>query len=216
MKKAMIERIIIYVIGIFILALGLILNSKAGLGVSPIISVAYAASIISGISYGMCTTIEYIILVIIEMIILRKVDLMIILQIPFSYAFGVLMNVYDRFIVINNPSFLMGLIVLIIAVIATAIGAYLMVSMELITNPGDGYVNAFSQHFHKPFGKTKLCVDASMIVITVIVSLIFKHQIVGIGLGTLIAFVLTGNFISICDHLTGVRLAKIVLKSRGH
>lgn len=216
MKKAMIERIVIYVIGIFILALGLVLNSKAGLGVSPIISVAYASSIMSGISYGMCTTIEYIVLVVIEMIILRKIDLMIILQIPFSYAFGVLMDVYDRFIIINHPSFLMGLIILLFAVIATAIGAYLMVSMELITNPGDGYVNAFAQRFNKPFGKTKLCVDASMIVITVTVSLIIKHHVIGIGLGTVIAFVLTGNFISVCDHLTGVKLAKIVLKSRGH
>lgn len=216
MKQAMIKRIVIYIIGIFILALGLVLNSKAGLGVSPIISVAYAASLITGISFGMCTTIEYIILVVIEMIILRKVNLMIILQIPFSYAFGVLMDVYDRFIVINNPSLVTGLAVLILAIIATAIGAYLMVSMELITNPGDGYVNAFSQRFHKPFGKTKLCVDASMIIITIIIGLVFKHQIIAIGLGTVIAFVLTGNFISICDRFTGVKLAHIVLESRGH
>lgn len=216
MKEAMIKRIVIYIIGIFILALGLVLNSKAGLGVSPIISVAYAASLITGISFGMCTTIEYIILVVIEMIILRKVNLMIILQIPFSYAFGVLMDVYDRFIVIHNPSLVTGLAVLILAIMATAIGAYLMVSMELITNPGDGYVNAFSQRFHKPFGKTKLCVDASMIVITIIIGLVFKHQIIAIGLGTVIAFVLTGNFISICDRFTGVKLAHIVLESRGH
>ena len=39
-----INRTLIYIAGLLILALGIILNTKAGLGVSPIISVAYSIS----------------------------------------------------------------------------------------------------------------------------------------------------------------------------
>lgn len=41
-----------YVVGMFILALGLTLNTKANLGVSPIISVPYSISQITGLNFG--------------------------------------------------------------------------------------------------------------------------------------------------------------------
>ena len=40
MKKSSVYRMIFYVVGLLILALGIILNTKFGLGVSPIISVS--------------------------------------------------------------------------------------------------------------------------------------------------------------------------------
>lgn len=43
-----INRGIVYVAGLLLLAMGIILNTKTGLGVSPIISVAYSVSVISG------------------------------------------------------------------------------------------------------------------------------------------------------------------------
>ncbi len=52
MNKKMINRIIIYVAGLLVLALGIILNTKAGLGVSPIISVSYSISQINGFNFG--------------------------------------------------------------------------------------------------------------------------------------------------------------------
>ena len=52
MNKKMVIRIIIYVAGLLVLALGIILNTKAGLGVSPIISVSYSISQINGFNFG--------------------------------------------------------------------------------------------------------------------------------------------------------------------
>ena len=52
MNKKMVNRIIIYVAGLLVLALGIILNTKAGLGVSPIISVSYSISQINGFNFG--------------------------------------------------------------------------------------------------------------------------------------------------------------------
>lgn len=52
MNKKMVNRIIIYVAGLLVLAIGIILNTKAGLGVSPIISVSYSISQINGFNFG--------------------------------------------------------------------------------------------------------------------------------------------------------------------
>ena len=61
-------RGIIYIIGLLTLALGIILNTKAGLGVSPIISVSYSISQIMKINFGNMTFILYGIFVVIEFI----------------------------------------------------------------------------------------------------------------------------------------------------
>ena len=46
MKKTMFFRSLFYIIGLLVLALGLTLNTKVGLGVSPIISVSFSISTI--------------------------------------------------------------------------------------------------------------------------------------------------------------------------
>ena len=50
MKKSTYYRWGFYIAGLLILALGIILNTKSGLGVSPIISVAYSISTILNIT----------------------------------------------------------------------------------------------------------------------------------------------------------------------
>ena len=52
MKKEYGLRVLFYLIGLLVLAAGLTLNTKAGLGVSPIISVAYSVSVIAGQNFG--------------------------------------------------------------------------------------------------------------------------------------------------------------------
>lgn len=68
MKKSIFFRVIFYISGLLILALGIILNTKSGLGVSPIISVSYSISQITGLNFGNMTFLLYGIFVIIELI----------------------------------------------------------------------------------------------------------------------------------------------------
>ena len=68
MKKPVFYRILFYVIGLLVLALGLTLNTKTGLGVSPIISVAYSISEIFDQNFGNMTLALYSLFVVIEMI----------------------------------------------------------------------------------------------------------------------------------------------------
>lgn len=68
MKKSIGYRWGFYVAGLLILALGIILNTKSGLGVSPIISVAYSTSTILNVNFGNMTFVLYTVFVVAEML----------------------------------------------------------------------------------------------------------------------------------------------------
>lgn len=68
MKKSYLFRGIFYAAGLFILALGITLNTKTGLGVSPIISVSYSISAIWNLNFGNMTLALYGIFVAAEML----------------------------------------------------------------------------------------------------------------------------------------------------
>ncbi len=92
-------RWLFYILGLATLALGLILNTKAQLGVSPIISVAYSTSVIAGWNFGNATLVLYVLFVIAEFILKGKnrqwID---VFQIVLSILFTRVINIFDRYI----------------------------------------------------------------------------------------------------------------------
>ena len=127
MRKTIFYRILFYAAGLLVLALGLTLNTKTGLGVSPIISVAYSISQIFDHNFGNMTLGLYSVFVVIEMILhlirdrryskeadgvlahagkkdLKLILLMDFLQIPLSIVFTRFLNVFSAVI----PNLLFG------------------------------------------------------------------------------------------------------------
>ena len=121
MKKSYLFRGIFYAAGLFILALGITLNTKTGLGVSPIISVSYSILAIWNLNFGNMTLALYGIFVAAEMLLHtirnkrsikregtvltheNKVDLkllllMDLLQFPLSLIFTRFLNVFSAWI----------------------------------------------------------------------------------------------------------------------
>lgn len=90
--------------GLLILALGIILNTKSGLGVSPIISVAYSISTIWELNFGNTTFLLYTVFVLVEIVIhlMRKekpaILLLDALQLPLSLIFTRFMNLFSAWI----------------------------------------------------------------------------------------------------------------------
>ena len=89
----------IYTVGMLVLAMGLTLNTKTGLGVSPILSLAYCSTRIWGVNLGDATFVLYALFVIAQLILRGKrrqwYDL---LQLPLSLVFSRVLNVYDRWV----------------------------------------------------------------------------------------------------------------------
>lgn len=192
------KRITIYCLGLIILALGITLNTKTLLGVSPIVSVAYNLSKIINIPLGVMTFIYYILLILLQWIILRKdFEKVQWFQILASLITSFFIQIFDNIL----PTFstvASRLVMLILAIVITAVGASLVVNMKFVPNPADGLASVLGvKIFNKDFGFGKNVFDLSSIVISLALGWIFKDKILGIGIGTVIAMILTGRVIAL-------------------
>lgn len=199
------KRLIIYFIGVVILATGLTLNTKAGLGVSPIISVAYSLSEIFKLNFGDVTLVYYSLFILTEVILHhgdRKQQILDLFQLPFSIVFTRFLNLFTYLIPdYGNSTLLIRLFVLFGAIVLTGIGAATMLNTNLIPNPGDGIVKAIADTINKDIGFTKNCVDFTCLCITIVIGLTLTHSIVGVGLGTVIAMIGVGRVIALYQSI---------------
>lgn len=217
----MAKRLGLYFLGILILGFGIVLNTKTGLGVAAINSVPFGISEMTNLSLGMATTILYIIFVGVQLLIYQKLDFKVLLQIPFSYFMGYVLDFYNNllnFTVTSLPVALVllpvALVLLAIAILATALGAYVVVTLDLIPNPADGMVKALSQVIDKEFGKTKLLFDCGMMLVTIITTYCLAGKIIGIGIGTILSAGFIGQIIVIYNRYFTKHLTLIVENSR--
>lgn len=189
-------RGIIYALGMLSLALGIILNTKTGIGCAPISSPSYALAEIMGWNFSNVILVAYVLFAIAEYIIkgknFRLYDL---LQIPVSIVFTRCMNFFSNAIILQPDNFVESVIIAVTGCAFTAIGLSLSVSMRLVPNTGDGIVQALADRLGKNLGLMKNFFDIFCIVTAVIIGFAFEGRLVGIGVGTVIAMVLTGRFV---------------------
>lgn len=217
MKQKLFTRIFIYVLGLIILALGITLNTKTSLGVSPIISVAYCFSQIHSLNFGNTTLIWYCIFILVEIILHSikikgrkklRVIILDLLQLPLTIVFTRFLNIFGslipNFATDCANSFLSTiyarLFLLILAIILTGIGAAMSLNMRIIPNPGDGIVQALSDFTGKSVGFIKNIFDIFNVILTCTISLLSVNKVIGIGLGTLIAMLGVGRVIAVFNH----------------
>lgn len=197
------QRIAIYVIGVLLLALGVVLNTKCFLGVSTTNSVPFVISKISTMSLGTACTVVYLADVLFQCIIYRKIKIKVILQFPFSFVFGWIVDFYNKFIIITNPNITMKITLLVLAILCIAVGISMVVNMDFVPNPPDGGVQALSSITNLPFGRAKWLYDGIMLAITVVISMMTTGKIIGIGIGTVVAFFTIGNIIHFINKRFG-------------
>lgn len=211
----MIKRLGLYVAAIFILGFGIVLNTKAGLGVGSINTLPYALSRITPLSLGMATTLMYFVFVAGQTAIYRKIDVKVLLQIPFSYVMGLVIDFYDNLMDFRAQTLPVSFLLLAVAIVCTAFGAYVTVTMDFIPNPADGMARAVGAAFHKEFGQGKLIFDCVMISVTAVISLVFARRIIGIGVGTVLSAIFIGKLIQLFGRRLGGYMSGVVEKSRG-
>lgn len=213
-KKAL--RILLYIIGMSMLALGLTLSTKADLGVSPIITVSFGTSQLSGINFGNTTLILYTFFIVIELILhllpgkyvpndKRRAVVLDLLQLPLSIAFTRLVNIFAA--VISTPrSFPLRILLLLGSVLFVGCGAALSLNMRLIPNPGDGLVQTISDRSRLDLGLTKNIVDISCVMLTCIFTFLIAHRIIGVGIGTVVGMFCVGRVIAVFNKGFSARL----------
>ena len=113
-----VKRGIIYCLGLFIMAIGVVFSVKSALGVSPVTCLANVTSQITGLEMGVCTTATYCLYILVEVVILRR-DFKphMLLQLVASFFFGTLVTLATHlFSFLPAPShYLMRLVFLLIS-----------------------------------------------------------------------------------------------------
>ena len=188
------KRYIIFLVGLFVNSLGVSLITKANLGTSPISSIPYVLSLNFPLTLGNFTIIFSILLLILQLFILRKnFKLEHLLQIPISILFGYFIDLTMLlFSFVNPTAYIAKLIYLLIGCVILGFGVYMEVLADVAMLPGESFVRAIVQTWHREFGSTKVCFDVSMAVIAAALSFILAHRLDGVREGTVIAALLVG------------------------
>ena len=200
-KKQMAFRLLIYAAGLIILACGITMNTKTGMGVSPIISVPYSISEIWGLNFGNMTFIVYTIFVIIQAVLMRRITLDLILQLPLSLVFTRFLNLFDMILPESGSYIWEKLLMLAVAISLTGIGIIMSVRTDFVPNPGDGIVNEIAVVIKKSMGFTKNCFDLLNLCVSCSVGMIFAGHLIGIGLGTVLTMLLTGRAVALFSFI---------------
>lgn len=201
------KRYLLFLVGLFVNALGVSLITKASLGTSPISSIPYVLSLNFPLTLGNFTILFSLLLIVLQLIILRK-DFKPehILQIPVSIAFGYFIDLtMYLFFWVKPQNYLVKVFALLVGCLVLGFGVYLEVLADVVMLPGESFVRAVVQTWNTNFGTTKIIFDSSMTILAGLLSFFFSGKLRGVREGTVIAALLVG-FIA---RLLGKRLGFI-------
>ena len=187
--------LLFFMAGLFFLALGVSFSVNAQLGISPVSSIPYVVSLITSISLGTCVTAVYALFLLIQILLLRrKFKWFQLAQVLCASLFGCFVDltqwILGDFMI---PTLVGRFIMLLLMIVLCGFGLTLYVSASLISLPTEGLVSTIAQISTAPFPKVKTIVDCLYVLISILLSLLFFHNIEGIGLGTVLPALLLGK-----------------------
>lgn len=198
-----IKRLVLLCVGLSIMAFGVAFSIKAQLGTSPISSVPYVTSAISGLSVGTTTIIMNFMFVAIQIAILRKkYDWFQLLQLPAAIVFGVMIDVAEYIISpITLSNYFQQWLICAAGIVLVALGVSVKVAAKFVTTAGEGVVLAICQVAPIKFGNMKVVFDVTLVCISVVLSLVFLGKLDGVREGTAAAAVFVGLLTKVFNKL---------------
>lgn len=202
-SKSMAQRIMIYIIGVFIQCFGIVLCVKCQLGISPINSIPYVVSKIIPLTLGILSIFFYLINIAIQFILSeKKYYPSIILQLPISFLFGFVIDFWDA-ILPNATNIFTQILFLCGSVFFTAFGIMVLVAMNLVLDPPTGTIQAISRVTSKSIGSVKVIYDCVCVIVSVLIGFISTHHLVGFGIATIISALFVGRVLSLLQKTVG-------------
>ncbi|NLD24096.1 MAG: cytidylate kinase family protein [Bacteroidales bacterium] len=192
-------RILLLVLGIFIVAHGVALSIRSDLGTSPISSMPYVLNlIIPNITVGTFAIIVNSLLVLIQILILRsKTGFDQIIQLPLTFLFGFFIDVnlwLTSSLVPDN--YMWQLVAVVVSCFVMAFGIFLELKADVGLLPGEGLTLVISRAYNKNFGKTKVAIDTTFVIMAISLAFIFHDRLEGVREGTVMAALFVGTIAS--------------------
>lgn len=208
------KRTTIYLLGLFIIAIGINVSKMAKLGISPVSSVPRALEVALGFTLGQMILLVYCLLVLAQLIVLRKkFKPKNILGVAVGIVFGWMVDLVGidpnaiGHLMYGFPipeAYWLKLTYLAASILIIGIGVFTYLKAELIPMPAEGLALAISENSKLKFGDCKTIVDVSLITIAVIVQCIalggiesFIGETVVVREGTIISAICVGQVVKL-------------------
>lgn len=204
-------RIGFYVLGLFIIALGVAFSLNSNLGISPVNSLPYVVSQVTGVAMGTWVIIIFCGYIFLQVLILRReFKLINLTQVIFSTIFGFFVD-FARMLLgdFALPHYWGQLIMLAVSILLVALGVFLYISVDIVPMPMEGLSLAIAKKTNIPFPKMKIIVDCAVVGISIVISLLFFHRLEGIREGTVATAVFAGTIIGIFKKLLGPAIQRL-------
>ena len=195
MKKITLHSEVLYFLANILMALAVAMTAASDFGVSMIVAPAYILHLKIGfISFGQCEYLVQGLLFIVFCILMKKVKLVYFSAFVTSLIYGAILDFWRWIVPAFNPavtpssalSIPVRVVFFVLGEILTALAVAVFFKIYLYPQMVDFFVKGISERFHQDLTRFKWICDASMLAISVVMSLVFFHGFVGIGWGTLI------------------------------
>lgn len=192
----MIKRICQFVVGLFIMSLGVAFSIISTLGTTPISSISYSLALITNIDIGITTFIFNVSLIFIQFLILRsrfhkKRLLQLINCVLFGYFTDLALYIVS-FIPFDGSVFMM-VVFLAVSIFTTAFGIFIYMPANIAPLPGEGCVESVAIVTNWRFSTIKIGFDASMVIISLMMCGLWYTNIFGaVYVGTIVSAFLVG------------------------
>lgn len=199
--KKLITRFAVYFTGLFLLSIAIAFAIKSQSGVSPVSSVPYVFSQITGLSVGTMTFLVYLLYVVLQIIILKKdFPKKYYLQFLFSSVFGAFTD-FSLYLIRNlpMPNYFVQLIYLGISIILMAISVFLIITADIVPNAPDGLCVAISRKKNMEFSAVKIRFDITCVIVSGTIALLAFGNLSQLREGTILSAVFVGRTIGIIE-----------------
>jgi len=189
------RRLLLYLLGNFVLALGVAVAVKSDLGITPVNSIAYVAGRVFSVDHGLMTAVVYCGYVLIQFAILRKeFHPLGFLQIGVATLFGLFVSLCNRLLSFPAPdAYWVRLLFMAASVVIIALGILLYLRADLLPQPAEGLMLAIQKKTGWKLHNIKLFFDFTVVAAAAALSFITVRRIIGIREGTLIAMLGVGK-----------------------
>lgn len=198
-------RLLMLVVGAYIMGLGVALSIRSALGTTPVSSVPYVLSLaVPGLSVGTFTILMNVLFVFAQWLILREgFGKRHLLQIPAVVLYGLFTDLNLWLLSGCLPDhYPYKLLLALLSCAVMAVGVFLTVRSEVTCMPAEGITLAISWTAKRPFGKVKTGFDSALTATAVLLSFSCLGRLAAVREGTLLSALLVGNILAVIQRNT--------------
>ncbi|MBQ9156004.1 MAG: hypothetical protein IJ137_04420 [Eubacterium sp.] len=204
-ETKIIQRYMLFLIGLFIASMGVAFSTKAGLGTSPVASVPYSVSLVNQtLSFGSWLNLLSLIQITIQVILMKgKCNYIEVgIQTILAFVYGYLTD-FSCWIIrsLSPETYLMQFVFMLLGCFILAFGIWVQLKGAVAMLPGEAMNRAISMVTGRQYENIKIFFDILYIAISAIICFVFLGRLEGVREGSIIAAIAVGNIIKLYERI---------------